>query len=308
MFDFTDKTLEKYADAVEHQQLVWPALDKYGVEVYLRRDDSASEHYPGNKFYKLFFNLRSVLASNMSTVVSFGGAYSNHIHALAMMGKQYQLATVGVIRGHRPAILSPTLQDAQACGMELLFLGYEAYKKKDLGEYGEYLHQKYGEYFLLPEGGETLLGVEGCKAIGASIARRFSGDYSVCTALGTGTTMSGIVAGLPSDKRCIGFSVLKGEDRLTASIQAWLSELGCSRQQWQVITGFHHGGYAKVSAELLAFMTDLEARNNVLLEPVYSAKMLWGIGQLAQQGFWPKGSQIIAVHGGGLQGRRGFGL
>jgi 1-aminocyclopropane-1-carboxylate deaminase len=120
--------------------------------------------------------------------------------------------------------------------------------------------------------------------------------------------MAGIIAGLPAEISCLGFSALKGEDRLSANIQSWLSAMDVSHSRWQVMTDYHHGGYAKTTPELLQFMHRVEADNGIELEPVYSAKMLWGIEQLALNNYWPKGSCIIAVHGGGLQGRRGFEL
>ena len=304
------KPLSHYAQKVPYQRLVWPAIAHKKLRVYLRRDDAASAHYPGNKFYKLFYNLQAIIAEGHDTILTFGGAYSNHIHALAAMGRAYSLSTIGVIRGHRPKVLSPTLQDAEACGMRLLFLDKKHYQIKDISPLLALLTKEYGDYYVLPEGGENLAGVKGCQAIGESIAQHFLvyDNYTVCTAVGTGTTMAGIIAGLPSNKSCLGFSALKGEDHLSSSIADWLSKLQVKHDQWQLITNCHHGGYAKATPELLHFMASLEKDNNILLEPVYSAKMLWGIEQLALQDYWPAGSIIIAVHGGGLQGRRGFNL
>jgi 1-aminocyclopropane-1-carboxylate deaminase len=308
LFDFSPHYLSHYARGVSHQRLVWPALARKKISVYLRRDDVASAHYPGNKFYKLFYNIRAVLASGHKTVVSFGGAYSNHIHALAAMGQQYGLSTVGIIRGHSPQVLSPTLQDAQACGMQLLFLDKQSYQEKNIASLKDDLLKEYGTYYLLPEGGENREGVLGCGAIGEAIQANFSGDYTVCCAVGTGTTLAGVISGLPAHTPCIGFSVLKGEDRLSDHVRQWLSAVECEHTQWQIVTNFHHGGYAKTNPALLHFMQNLERANQLLLEPVYSAKMLWGIEQLALQDFWPEGSTVVAVHGGGIQGRRGFGL
>ena len=306
MFDFTSQCLANYADQVSYQRLHWSTLDKKHISVYLRRDDLVSSHYPGNKFYKLFYNLKEITEQQVSSVVSFGGAYSNHIHALAAMGKEYGLSTVGVIRGHRPKRLSPTLEDAQKYGMRLLFLNKKNYKEKDLSVWQELLKQEYGNYYLLPEGGENLQGVLGCQEIGRAIARNFTGDYTVCCAVGTGTTLSGIISGLPEYIPCLGFSALKGDDTLSDVVNTYLQKLQCSHNQWQILNNCHHGGYAKVSPELMSFMKQLEEDNQLLLEPVYTAKMLWGIEQLALEGFFKENSKIIAVHGGGLQGRRGF--
>ncbi len=308
MIPFSDKTIDEYAHLVNHQRLHWPTLESKGLTAYLRRDDLASQHYPGNKFYKLFYHLQALQASDCRVVISFGGAYSNHIHALAAMGQQYNMATVGIIRGHRPKILSPTLQDAQNMGMRLFFLNKQDYKNKDISTLLPLLNKEYGPHYLLPEGGESLQGILGCRHIGQAIEANFSSDFIVCCAVGTGTTMAGIIAGLEVNRQCIGFSVLKGEDQLSSGIDQWLAEMGCSNEQWQVITGYHHGGYAKTTPELLRFMKQIENDNQLLLEPVYSAKMFWGVEQLALQNFWPEGTQLVLVHGGGLQGRRGFKL
>ena len=182
--------LSRYATGVHHQRLVWPTFTQKRLSVYLRRDDVASEHYPGNKWYKLFYNLQAVIQSGQKTVLSFGGAYSNHIHALAAMGKQYRLNTVGIIRGYPPKVLSPTLQDAREWGMELLFLNHDAYRKKDLSQFSEQLKQQYGDYYCLPEGGDNLLGAKGCQAIADGISQHFSGEYTVCCALGTTSRVS----------------------------------------------------------------------------------------------------------------------
>jgi 1-aminocyclopropane-1-carboxylate deaminase len=311
LLDFSPQQLASYARGVNHQRLVWPALDDKKIAVYLRRDDLASDHYPGNKFYKLFYNIKTILDAGHRTVVSFGGAYSNHIHALAAMGQQYGLSTVGIIRGHQPTSLSPTLQDAVDCGMRLFFLDKKAYQQKDISPLISVLEKDYGTYYMLPEGGENKAGVLGCQAIGRAIETEFSASvkpFTVCCAVGTGTTLAGIVSGLSAERKCIGFSVLKGEDSLSHSVKQWLQEMQCSHQQWQIINDYHHGGYAKVNPILLQFMATVERANGLLLEPVYSAKMLWGIEQLALADFWPAGSQLVVVHGGGLQGRRGFAL
>jgi 1-aminocyclopropane-1-carboxylate deaminase len=334
-------TLIQHAYGVVHQQLHWKTFDNKKLSVYLRRDDLASEHYPGNKWYKLFYNLQAILAAGHKTVVSFGGAYSNHIHALAAMGQQYGLNTVGIIRGYKPKTLSSTLHDAESCGMRLLFLEHSAYRNKDISQFSDLLAAEYGGavgnvthgeigeseesgesgeggeggeggdgagYYCLPEGGDNPLGIKGCQAIGQAIQQHFSGDYTVCCAAGTGTTLAGIISAMPEHIECLGFSALKGEDTLSAHITQRLEEVECYHQQWRIINDYHHGGYAKTTPELLQFMVEMEAANNVLLEPVYSAKMLWGIDQLAQADYWPQGSTVVAVHGGGIQGRRGFDL
>lgn len=280
-----------------------------GVTAYLRRDDELSHYYSGNKYYKLFYNLRNAVQQDAKVIVSYGGVYSNHLYALAAAGKELNIPTIGIVRGYKSAALTPTLADATACGMRLCFLSKKDYRVKNAAQVLPMLIE-YQNYYLIPEGAENLAGSRGCMAISAALAEQVPGDYTVCCPVGTGSTLAGLVAGADTDThrsiRHLGFSVLKGEDKLSTKIRRQLVLLGKNNNDWQLITGFHHGGYGKVSAAMLAFMSLFEKRNNVLLEPVYTAKMLWGIEALAAKGFWPKGSIIIAIHTGGLQGRRGF--
>lgn len=282
-----------------------------------------SSECSGNKFYKLYYNLLNARQQACSTVVSFGGAYSNHIHALAAAAHSLGLNSIGIIRGHRPETLSPTLKDAESKGMRLLFLNKKDYAQKHIAELLPILKQAE-PYLLIPEGGDNLAGVRGCIAIAESLRAHMGSDpFTLCTASGTGSTLAGLVAGSGTEGQvsCLGISVLRGEDRLSQRVRHYLQLLGHKSESaeeakvqgqkqktWQVISGYHHGGYAKVSSPLLAFMQAFENRNQLMLEPVYTAKLLWAIEQLALQDYWPSGSRIVALHSGGLQGRRGFAL
>lgn len=241
--------------------------------------------------------------------MSFGGAYSNHIYALAASCKALGLNSVGIIRGHKPKILSPTLSDACNWGMKVHFLNKKDYGRKDIHSLLPILKEMEGQYCLIPEGGENLAGVRGCIAIAQTTAAQLPAQsFTLCSAVGTGSTVAGLIAGSPKQVDCLGISVLKGEDQLSNKVDKWLKVLGRSESSWAIETGFHHGGYAKTSPELISFMEAFEQRNQVLLDPVYTAKMLWAIEKLAQADRWSKGSRVVALHSGGLQGRRGFGL
>ncbi len=242
-------------------------------------------------------------------IVSYGGVYSNHLYALAAAGKELNIPTIGIVRGYESAALTPTLADAVAYGMQLCFLSKKDYRVKNISQILPILN-KYQNYYMIPEGAENLAGSRGCMALSAALSEQLPTDYTLCCPVGTGSTLAGLVAGASTDAhreiQYLGFSVLKGKDKLSAKIHRQIALLGKDNNDWQLITGFHHGGYGKVSAELLEFMSLFEKRNNVLLDPVYTAKMLWGIETMAAQGFWPKGSTVVAIHTGGLQGRRGF--
>ena len=273
----------------------------------MRRDDQVSSAYSGNKYYKLYYTLRNAQQQGADALVSFGGPYSNHLHALANLGRAVNLPTVGLVRGYEQVPLTPTLNDALAAGMRLFFLNKKDYRSKNIAPILPVLKRDFKHPYLIPEGGESLAGVRGCMAMGWAIDQQLSyTPYTLCSAVGTGTTLAGLIAASPRAS-VLGFSALKGEGSLTQKVERWLGLLGRQgRVPWRLVSDYHCGGYAKTSPELLDFMAAFEARNHLLLEPVYTAKMLWGMEKLAEQGYWPRGSTLVAIHSGGLQGRRGF--
>ncbi len=258
---------------------------------------------------------------NADVIVSFGGNYSNHLYSLAAMGQELGIQTVGIVRGYESAPLSPTLRDAQIFGMKLYFLGKNDYRFKDISKILPILKQDYKNLYLIPEGGENLAGVRGCLALGSAVDTKMSelcgdAEYTVCCAVGTGSTFAGLLAASPLRAKCLGISVLKGEDTMASKIEHWLSLLGIQRPtQWYLNNHYHHGGYAKATPDLLAFMSELESLNEITLDPVYTAKLLWAIKELALNHYWavpepssPKVTNVVAIHSGGIQGRRGFNL
>lgn len=283
----------------------------------MRRDDQLCSDYSGNKYYKLYYNLRNALQQDSDAVVSYGGTYSNHLYALAKAGQALNLPTIGIVRGYESAPLTPTLIDAVSCGMQLFFTDKKNYRNKNISVILPILKKHYPRYMLVPEGGDNLAGSRGCMAIASALAEQLEhvDNYSLCCATGTGATLTGLIAASPPKSQCVGFSVLKGEDQLSDRVRRGLGLLGIDgfgsglkTKQWNVQTGFHHGGYGRASAELLGFMSSFEDLNGLPLEPVYTAKMLWGIEKLAEAGYWSRGSTVVALHSGGLQGRRGFDL
>lgn len=292
------------------QQVELKTFTDAGIELLVRRDDLIDAELSGNKFYKLFFNLRAAHEQGFTRLLSFGGAYSNHLHALAAAGNRYGFKTLGIVRGERPAQLSPTLSDAEAWGMQLVFISRKDYQQKVELELLAELQCRYGDFYLVPEGGANLAGARGMQLLGQALEQQLKGDYtSVCMACGTGTSLAGLAAGVDSTKLAIGFSVLKGEGGLGHSIATTYRQL-CTvdvAANWRLISGFHAGGYGKKHPEYLSqFWQDFERSSGISLDPVYTVKMFWGIHSLAQQGYWPRGSRIVAIHSGGLQGRRGF--
>lgn len=297
-----NKSLLDKALAVPYHTIIMPEWEKLGIQVFLRRDDLIDEALSGNKYYKLFYNLEYAIKQKKSTIVSYGGAYSNHLHALAIAGRKYNLQTIGVIRGERPQVLNSMLMDVESMGMRLEFISRAQYKafteNPSLNHYPK-------SHYIIPEGGANNMGIKGTQVIGTAIEQSFSQHYDfVCVPCGTGGTMAGIIAGLPNAKTVVGFSVLKGAGQMfNAQMQNILTG-GC---HWRLIRGFHGGGYAKKLPDYLVdFWQAFERYNNILLDPVYTLKMLWGIHALIMRGYWSCGTRLIAVHTGGVQGRRGF--
>ena len=302
-----DEFLQRAAQVPLHT-LQWELAKAKDVEVVMRRDDLVDDALSGNKFYKLFYNLRHAQMLGCGRVLSFGGAYSNHLYALAAAGWRYGFKTIGVVRGERPRVLSATLMDAQSWGMELCFVSRADYLAPAV--LLEKLHCRYGEFFAIPEGGANNFGIQGAQVIGRAIRQQLRSDYtSVCLACGTGNTLAGVAAGLAdSDRPAIGFSVLKGEGNLGAAIRhQQRSAFTQATDGWRLISGYHAGGYAKkLPFNLQDFNRQFERETQLQLDPVYTLKMCWGVAQLLQQNYWSPGSRLVLIHTGGLQGRRGF--
>jgi 1-aminocyclopropane-1-carboxylate deaminase/D-cysteine desulfhydrase-like pyridoxal-dependent ACC family enzyme len=274
------------------------------VELYIKREDLLHPEIPGNKWRKLKYNLLEAKRLQYHTLLTFGGAYSNHIAATAAAGKAYGFKTIGIIRGEEHLPLNPTLRFATSCGMQLQYISRDKYRLKGDPAFLQELSEQYGQPYILPEGGTNNLAITGCAEIVQDITMPY--EY-ICCASGTGGTLAGIIAGLAGEKQVLGFPALKGGDFLQGDIkQLVYSYSGRKFSNWHLLTGYHFGGYAKVKPELLAFMQAFQKQHHIPLEPIYTGKMVYGTFDLIQQGYFPKGSRIIAIHTGGLQGNAGF--
>lgn len=306
-----DNELYQLALQVAMEPLVWPLLNKQGIELIVRRDDRIDAELCGNKFYKLFFNIQAAKNAGYTRVASFGGAYSNHLHALAAAGYRYGLSTVGLIRGEQSAHLSPTLEDARRWGMTLCFLPRALYRQQGSTGLETYVRERYGDVCLIPEGGANPEGCRGATVIGRAIEVQLEGAYQqVCMPCGTGTTLAGVAAGLPADKIAVGVSVLKGAGNLGLGIERAYCAVASSDTHgasWRLVSGYHGGGYGKkLPSNLRNFWREFELETGLQLDPVYTLKMFYAIAGLAQGRYWPRGTRLVVIHTGGLQGRRGF--
>ncbi len=283
-----------------------PLFDAAGIRVMMKRLDLVHPLISGNKWYKLKYNLLAARKQGHGTLLSFGGAYSNHIHALAAAGKLYEFNTIGVIRGEPHESLNSTLQFAVQQGMQLHYVSRQAYRQKQSDEFIAQLHDQFGEFYCVPEGGSNQLAVQGAAEIVHGIGDDV--DYVAC-ACGTGGTLAGIVMGLMGQGKALGIAVLKGGDFLNTDVQQFLSLAGKGMlTNWSINLDFHLGGYAKVGPELLGFMHRFEMQHQILLDPVYTAKLMYAIYALAERGYFLRGTTLLVIHSGGLQGRAGFDL
>lgn len=286
------------------QQIISPLLQVSQLELWVKREDLLHPGIPGNKWRKLKYNLQEAKSQQKNTLLTFGGAYSNHIAAVAAAGKKFNFKTIGIIRGEEHLPLNPTLAFAISHGMELQYISREQYRHKSDPEFLEKLSEQYVSPYIIPEGGTNTLAVKGCTEIVQNIGIDF--DY-ICCAAGTGGTLAGIVAGLQGDKKILGFPALKGGEFLQPEIEQLVQNYSHQHfGNWKLITDYHFGGYAKVRPELIDFIKDFQNQFHVPLEPVYTGKMFYGIFDLIRKDYFPAGSRIVAIHTGGLQGNAGF--
>lgn len=270
------------------------------IKLYIKRDDLIDQHISGNKFFKLKYNLIEAAENNFRTLLSFGGAYSNHIYSLAYAGKKFGFKTIGIIRGEEHIPLNPTLQFAKQRGMELLYLNRSDYRKKYSDEIINRLHKKFGDFYLIPEGGSNDLAVKGCSEIPSRIG--FNYNYLFC-ACGTGGTLAGIINGINNKSKVIGVAVLKNASFLIDEVKRLSSPVNSI---WEILLNYHFGGYAKFTSELIDFIKTFNEKFNIQLEPIYTGKLLYAIYYLARNDFFKPGSKIVAYHSGGLQGLEGL--
>lgn len=268
-------------------------VGRRGVRLFLKRDDLIHPEVPGNKWRKLKYNLAAARAQGHTRLLTFGGAYSNHIRAVAAAGWYFGFETVGVIRGEEYSPLNESLAYAVERGMTLTYLDRSTYRRKAESAVLAALAEEFGPCYIVPEGGSNALGVRGC----AELPTELDIDFDVvCVACGTGTTLAGIASGLREpQQRALGFSVLRGGPFLDAEVQ-WLQHAaGSITANWSIDYDFHCGGYARRTAVLDDFVSDFTAQHDVLLDRVYEAKMMFGLFARIAQGAFTKGTAIVAV-------------
>jgi 1-aminocyclopropane-1-carboxylate deaminase len=276
-----------------------PVLEKHGVTLSFKREDLLFPHLSGNKYRKLKYNLREAAGSGHKTLITFGGAFSNHLHATAAAGREFGFRTIGFVRGEelggKP--LNPTLSEARDWGMQLVFLSRADYRRKTSKEFLDSLVRDFGPAYVLPEGGTNALAIQGCSEI---LGPSDLGATHICCPVGTGGTLAGIVRSAGPHQAVLGYPALRAPEfkmALGASIPG---------TDWDLVTEYHFGGYGKINSELVSFINEFKARTGIPLDPVYTGKMTYGILADVRRGRLPAGSRVLAVHTGGLQGIRGM--
>ena len=270
------------------QKISSDLFSEKGVEVSVLRLDLIHPQISGNKWFKLKNNLEEAKKQGLDTILTFGGAFSNHIHATAVACKQFGFKSVGVIRGEKESENNSTLIEAKKYGMQLHFVSREDYRKKTSENFISELKNKLGNFYLIPEGGDNALGEKGCEEI---LPKENDYDIIFC-ACGTGTTFKGISKSLKPNQKLYGISVLKGDGELNS--------------EPNIISDYHFGGYAKHTKQLLEFKTNFESENNIPLDYVYTAKLFFAVQDLILKDKLPKNSKVLVIHSGGLQGNSGY--
>jgi 1-aminocyclopropane-1-carboxylate deaminase len=273
-----------------------------GITLEIKREDLLHPFVSGNKFRKLKYNVLQAKAENHSVLLTFGGAFSNHIAAVAYAGKEQGFETIGVIRGDelRDKITeNPTLSFAQECGMRFEFVTREAYRHKTELAFIEQLQAQFGSFYLVPEGGTNDLAVKGCEEILTELDANF--DF-VCCAVGTGGTISGLINSALPHQKVLGFPALKG-DFLQNEIRKFVNN-----KNWDLVTDYHFGGYGKVTDELIDWINSFFLQTKIPIDPIYTGKMAFGVVDLIHRNFFPPKSKILMIHTGGLQGIAGMNI
>ena len=284
------------------------AFLSHGLELFVKRDDLLHPLVSGNKWRKLKYNLLEAERLGCSRLVTFGGAFSNHLAAVAAAGQAFGFETVGVVRGEQAEPLNPTLAFAAKCGMVLHFTSRTDYREKSRTELLEILGIDATDSLVLPDGGANSFALPGCREIVTETEQQLGHlpDFFI-NACGTGATLAGIATGIAErNSTALGISVLKG-GFLQKEVEKLLAKSEIPNPQSAIVLDdFHFGGYAKWTSALIDFINDFKRKTGISLDPIYTGKAFFAAAQLAEQGFFPEGSSIVLVHTGGLQGIAGF--
>jgi 1-aminocyclopropane-1-carboxylate deaminase len=270
-------------------------VDAAGVRLFLKRDDLAVGRVRGNKRRKLKYNIAHARHIGARRVLTFGGAWSNHIAATAAAGAEFGIETIGVIRGDERS-MNPVLEQARTDGMQLDYIDREMYRRKTDANVIEGLQKRWGDFLLIPEGGSNALALAGCRELVGELRDPFE---VICTAVGTGGTLAGLSVGISEEQTVIGFAALKGAGFLETDVRRLLREADARSGKWSLELGWHFGGYARATPALTAFIQRFHDTHGIRLDPIYTGKMMFGLFEMIRSGRFRRGGRIVAVHTGG---------
>jgi 1-aminocyclopropane-1-carboxylate deaminase len=282
---------------IKTQEISNPLLKEKKIQLFVKRIDLIHPFISGNKWFKLKYNLAEAEMQGFNTLLTFGGAYSNHISATAFAAQEKGINSIGIIRGEEHLPLNPTLRFAIDNGMKLHYISRSNYKEKTSANFLEALRNQFGDFYLIPEGGTNELAIQGAKEI---LDKNDIQDY-ICCPIGNGGTIAGIINASNDQQTVIGFPAIKGFEQLEKDINNWTNSSNCI-----FINDYVGNGYAKINKDLVVFINEFNARHNISLDTIYTGKMMIGILDLVAKDYFPKGSSILAIHTGGLQGNKGM--
>jgi len=285
------------------QTLSFPLFQEKTVSVSVLRLDLVHPELSGNKFFKLRYNLLDARKKGFNRILTFGGAYSNHIYATAAAGKLVDMETIGVIRGELVQPLNPTLEAAAKFGMKLYPMDRSVYRNKDEVQVLDELLRRFGRAYLIPEGGTNTLAIAGCREI---LSPEHQNATHIASSVGTGGTVAGIAASALPHQSVLGFSALKGEFMKGAIRKLLEAHDITPKCDLEINTDYHFGGYAKHTLELTTFMKEFHKKTGIPLDPIYTGKLVFGVFDKIRSGYFPTESKILIIHSGGLQGIKGF--
>jgi len=282
---------------IETKEISLPILDEKEVRLFIKRIDKVHPFVSGNKWFKLKYNLLEAEKLGLNALLTFGGAYSNHIAATAFAAQEKGLKSIGIIRGGEHLPLNPTLHFATENGMKLHYVSRSYYREKTNADFLKNLKVQFGDFYLIPEGGTNELAIRGAAEI---LNTNDTQDY-ICCAVGTGGTIAGIINASNEKQTVIGFPAIKGFEQLEEDVIYWTNAAN-----YKFINNYVGNGYAKINKDLVDFINEFNVIHDVPLDTIYTGKMLMGILDLVAKDYFPKGSSILSIHTGGLQGNKGM--
>lgn len=289
------------------QKINLPALEEAEIQCYIKRDDLLDSEFQGNKYRKLKYNLQYAIDQGYEEIVSFGGAYSNHLHALSFIPELSSLKVTVYVRGEINDPENKTLHQARLKGIRLISLPRNEYRRRSEVEFQRHIMQTHPNGYLVPEGGTNELAVKGVIECGNEIREQLGEEPDYCLVpVGSGGTLSGLVQCFSSHCQVIGVAAFRGSESIDQIRQVVLSLSGSTPSNWEILSHFHFGGFAKMTHSLFDFICDFQTETGILLDPIYTSKMVFAFTSLVVQGFFEKGSKVVLIHTGGVQGWDGF--